>query len=319
MSQFKTLLYLCSLALVSFVIACNQLDNTENGGSKTKFSGQIVNAIDFMSEVITPDSVYLLDHTDQDAFELVTGAITKAGEYEFTHGKKSAVIYLQPGSSLKLSVDYNLFVKSMSFEGETAAHNRYLQQKQLLDSSYPDDTDFFLMSEIHFLRETDKFRQARFNLLQSMKDSINDDAFYAISLGNLEYEWANKLMNYEHMHKKMVPDKQAPPLDTLFQAIDAIPMERPELLSSFHYINFVFNRITASVNQQLAAKTIPAYMADYEMLKASLELTNSLLKDKQVQEYMEREFLSHYENYITTEQRAELTERYGITEKPVKS
>ena len=301
--------YLLPFCLFLLLIACNPSDHS---GTTTKFSGKVVNALDVMSEIIASDTMFLLDHTEEDAIELVTNAITREGEYEFVHDRKSMFIYLKPGTSLKLETDYNLFYRSMKFEGETAPHNRYLLRKHLLEQNYPEEKELYFLPVSEFMKRAEEQRVAKLELLQSMKDSINDEAFFMTTRGNLEYEWANQLMNYDHMHKLLTVNQEMPPTDSLDAVLDAIPLEKPELLESYRYINFVFNKITKQVNQQLATKTFPAYMVDYEMLKASLALTNSRISNTQVQDRMEKEFLNHYLNFISTEQRDELTGKYGI-------
>ena len=274
--------------------------------------GQIVNAVDFMSEIITPDTIYLLDHTDQDVIEFTTQSLLQAGEFEFVHGQKSAAIYLRPGTSLKMAVDYNLWIRSMTFEGATAAHNRYLQKKQLLTERFPEDKELYFMPVEDFMRQAEALRVAQMELLRSAKDSINDEQFYVTTKGNIEYEWANRLISYEHMHGLLTANKNSQSTDSLNSVLDGISIEKPDLLSSYRYVNYVFNKITAQANAQMAAKTFPAYMADYEMLKTSLALTNEKIENQAVQDRMEMEFLNHYQNFISTEQRDELTTQYGI-------
>ncbi|MEL7145201.1 MAG: hypothetical protein AAFO69_02445 [Bacteroidota bacterium] len=306
--QLCYLLFLCSVTLLS---ACNDLVDQEN--ETTRFSGQIINAVDFMSEIVTPDTTFLLDHTETDAIELSTNALKKAGEYEFTHGQKSFLIYLKPGTSLSIEVDYNIFDRSMRFEGETAIHNRYLQIKQLTDQQYPDDNELFLMNISEFLTAVQEQYEAQVAILNAIKDSINDDAFYTKTMGNLEYRWANKLMNYDHMHGMLTAGVSSEASDTIALLLNNVPIERPELLNSFRYINFVFNKITLKVNEQMATKTFPAYMAEYEMLKSSLALSTTLLQDSSLRKQINLELLSHYENHISTEQKAELMQQYDIT------
>ena len=128
--------------------------------------------------------------------------------------------------------------------------------------------------------------------------------------GNIYYEWANKLISYENMHAMLLKAPGFETSDSLKNLIASVPLENPDLISSFRYINYVFDHITKKVNESMAAVTVPVDQINRVMLDKSIDLSQQLIRNEAVKKRIIQEFITQYFGSLEQKDRSEILDKY---------
>lgn len=290
---FKTNLFRFNLLIFAAVLL-HGCGKREDPVIKTTVTGKIENPGDYLVEFDLNDTIIIVDLEEDNTFKFETTLLNEPKEVEFVHGKESVFLYLVPGTNLNFNIDYNLLYQSAEFAGQTAAENKYLFKKATLERALSDKNTLYRLPEKEYLNYIEKIKQDKMQLFSDMKSEIRDSVFTAASEGNIYYEWANNLISYGNMHAMLTKDFNFEISDSLKTLIKSIPLENPSMMSSYRYINFVFDHITQKVNESMAAVSVSADDVNQVMLGKSIETTQQLLDDELLKKRIIKEFVDQY-------------------------
>lgn len=288
----------------------NTTDSSTSAVVTTTITGKIENPGDYLIEFIVKDSTIIVDLNEDNTFTFTTDRLDQPGEIDFIHHQKSGTLYLIPGTNLTFNTDYNLLYLNAKFEGPTADHNRYLFQKFMIQQSSDNPQTLYSSGEEEFLSKIDQLKNDKLQLLYTFKGVFGDSSYFKTEEGNILYEWGNRLMSYGNMHAMLLNIPAYDTGDSLKNLLNAIPLERPQLLNSYRYVNFVFDYITQKVNESMASKSVAADQIDKVMLDASVDQTRQLISNKEIQRRIISEFVNQYYFDMSKADRATALERY---------
>ena len=294
-----------------FLAGCsNKEDKTSKPTPVTTIVGKIENPGDYLIEFVVHDSITIVDLNEDNTFTFSTNKIVRSGEIEFIHQQHSGSLYVIPGTQLTFNTDNNLFYANAKFEGPAANYNHYLFKKVLIQQSSENLQTLYSNSEQDFLDKINQLKNYKLQLLYSFKGVFTDEDYFKMEEGNILYEWANQLMSYGNMHAMLLNEPTYETGDSLKRLLNAIPLEKPELLNSYRYVNFVFDHITQKVNESLASVTIPTDQIVKVMLDTSVEKTNQLIGNQEIKRRIVTEFVNQYYLDMNEADRAEAIQQY---------
>ncbi|MEL6557340.1 MAG: hypothetical protein AAFQ94_04100 [Bacteroidota bacterium] len=306
------------ICMMFFLAGCGKKEGQKENPSSSSYRkvptttivGKIENPGDYLIEFVVKDSTIIVDLNEDNTFTFTTDQLDQPGEIDFIHHQKAGALYVIPGTQLTFNTDYNLLFLNAEFEGPTADNNRYLFKKYMIQQSSDNPQVLYSSGEKEFLSKIDQLKNDKLQLLYSYKVVFGDSAYFKTEQGNILYEWANRLMSYGNMHAMMLNIPVYETGDSLKNLLKAIPLERPQLLNSYRYVNFVFDQITQKANESMASATVAADQVDKVMLDASVEQTNKLITNEQIKKRLISEFVNSYYLSMNEADRYEALQQY---------
>ncbi|MGB3464394.1 MAG: hypothetical protein WBA74_03955 [Cyclobacteriaceae bacterium] len=292
---FTNIFHLKIILLVGLTITLYSCNSEQDSKAVTTVvEGNIENPGDYLIEFVVNDSTYIVDLDENNNFRFETTALRAPSEVQFIHGKEAGYIYLEPGTRLKMDIDHNTLYETASFTGPLAPQTRYLFQIATVERSSPDQTALFRMKEDEFLQKIETIKNKKLEQAQKFDQEISDSSFLVTGKGNIYYEWANRLISYQNMHAMLNKDYTFEVSDSLKALIADIPLERPELINSYRYINFLFDKVSKQVNESMAAVTIAKDQVHEVMLEKSVETSRQMIDNEEIENRLIREFILYY-------------------------
>lgn len=169
------------------------------------FSGNIVNKVDDNIIVANNDNSVRDTIPVSDSGDFLDTLRISTGSFLISHGKIFMRVYLEPASNLNVSFDTNDFKSSLSFSGEGAAINTYLQDKSKKEREIMGSfEDFYKLDETAFKAKANEIEMALEQFLES-QESIAE-AYKKKERRNIGYERVSKLMGYEKSRSYAMKD-----------------------------------------------------------------------------------------------------------------
>jgi thiol-disulfide isomerase/thioredoxin len=203
------------------------------------------------------------DHTDTvnvgaDGTFHIKLDLDSAAYLRFFYNDEYASMYLQPGDSIHLTLDTEMFDETIKYSGKGAEANNCFAGLYLLDENVNSKMaymDRYLMAPLEFRAYADSVKTLKsefvnnFHATQALPQRFMDD-----QLATFLYDWAADLEDYSasvvHVQN---PDSVVIP-EQYYSYLQEAVLERPELLHNGAYRNFVNTRCGQMAYDNVMAK-----------------------------------------------------------------
>jgi len=260
----------------------------------TSINGQLGNFWNNSLEIEINDKVTEVTLSDDGKFKFETDQIKQPSYAYITHGEIALEIYINPGNELTFTVNVFDFLPSINFKGKDAAINQYLISQELTNQDLPSAFEINSLNEKRLLILTDSVKKVKLSLLRQFKDSIQDKRFTNIQEGNIIYQWANELMNYQRKRNTQANEFPYSTSDSLLATIKGISLNKKEYINSFQFANFAFDRVQQEVNKQLMNMTLLKDDVDSTTLALSMQQLAQIVNTPEVKQKLQGNILSYY-------------------------
>ena len=195
----KRIFIIIAIAIVS--VSCRK----ETPIDYIVFSGNIVNKIDDKIIVVNNDNSVRDTIPVSDSGDFLDTLKIRTGSFLITHGKIFMRVYLEPDSNLNISFDTKDFKNSLSFSGDGAAINTYLQDKSKKEREVAGPfEDFYKLDEAGFKAKASEVQVVLEQFLDNQQHI--SEAYKKKEKRNIGYEYLSKLMGYERSHAYAIKD-----------------------------------------------------------------------------------------------------------------
>lgn len=223
------------------------------------FSGKIENPVDKVITVYdgrekVKEMALREDGTFADTLRI------ESGYYRLSHDKESASIYLSPGDSINVTLNFEEFDESLTYSGNGAGNNNYLARKYLVEEKANFDVaKIFALEENEFISKLDERKASKMKLLKEAKNVTKD--FMALEEKNIEYDYLSNLQNYQSYHSYFAKKEDFMPSDNFMNLIETVDYNNEEdynKLNSYKRLtqNYYSNKISNSDNPSEVFKTL---------------------------------------------------------------
>jgi len=255
-------------------ISCSQKEEENN---YTIFSGSINNPI--IDSLLIKDINRKLYHTirlNKDDTFIDTISVVK-GYYNLNDRQNPVYLFLQPSMRLKSVITYKDKVSSLTFQGDGANENNYLQHKKELDKTFKkvENSNYFLnLNEIKFLKLSDSICNVKKNFLKSQIDLDND--FRKYESFAIENDRASFLNRYAMWRGPYLKNKEFKVSEKFPDPFENINVNNEKLLAHPNYIRYLNEFISSKIINKIKVE-------DYDIIEMETidkELENQIIKDK---------------------------------------
>lgn len=267
------------LLLICLIVTVSCTNNIKTRGDSIILSGKIKNPKDKNLIIISSnrDTVEVnSDGTFLDTLNLGTGL------HLVTYDKIFFRAYFKQGYPVSMNFDAGNFRNSLQFDGGKVANiNRYLLKKQQIEGEFIGNKDFiFGLDETAFKNRINQLKENSKKFL--MRNQILDDNFKELEIRNLQYEYLNRLLNYERSHKYLTKNPNFKVTEGFLPRLDTLDYTKiADYEYSLSYKRFVKNHYDKLATDLLRADNIEditiAQIKTYGGINNDL-IKNSLLK-----------------------------------------
>jgi thiol-disulfide isomerase/thioredoxin len=263
--------------LVPFLFACNQ---TEKSGATLTGSTTNLTAGHFIlgGPGGARDSIFL---NADGTFTHTFADLTKPANYYILVGTNDYMPFrVAPGMDLAVTFDAANFRPSLKFDGKGSDINNYLVNKTIKAGNQ--DYEMYKLDPDAFRAKQDSTRSLMQEILSAAQKSDAKDPFWKTQEGNILYEWAINLSNYEAYHGYFagVEGYKAP--ESFFSFVKEVDLNKPEYLESDAFKQYVSSTVGQAVQKKTEALKKADSTAQLNMSKIKRETALELLTSKQV-------------------------------------
>lgn len=246
------------LILSIFFVQCTDIDKDQ-----VKISGKITNPVAGEVSIYNQDTTFIGKVDSSGYFEL-SFHLDSSQYFNFVHGAESTGMYVQPGNTISISINTELFDETIYYKGSPASNflaNKYLKEEQ---------TNFY--SEAYYIGSSETYQSFLRNYQKSLYDelgAISDQSFVAIQQKNIEDD-------IERLIKKQATTSK------LDNTVKRFLFKKDELDQEINfYSEFYtltpeeFERLLNQYEQQL--KDLIASVKDHQFAKEQSELLTKTL------------------------------------------
>ena len=185
------------------------------------------------------------------------------------YGRSVRTLYLDPAQNLQIAFDGESMYKQISFAGEGAKVNNYLNQTKFAKVSYEDTRK----PEAAFIQTSDSVYQANLAILES---AGMGEAFVKAEKERLKYTAYAVLPMYQNYHKYFNKLESYTPSDVFYDKLKDLQVYDAALLAYPEYKQFITNAVLANVYRKGAEGVDERFM----------EYVTANIKDAKVLEYI---------------------------------
>lgn len=150
------------------------------------------------------------------------------------HGRSMRILYLEPNADLSVAFEGSTLWKSVSFSGEGAEVNTYLNNGQLSAMQYDDAK----IDEEAYMQKTDSIYQANLSVLEA---SNLPDSFTEIEKQRLKYFSYGGVPLYPVYHASLSKNQNFRPTPAYYQKLKDLTVDDASLLCLNEYKDFLIN------------------------------------------------------------------------------
>lgn len=276
-------LFIVSLVLVFLITAC-QYQNEAHVNNQVVIIGEIQNPKN--------ESLYLADGSAKE-WDIEDGKFFAEFESQipkvlmFFGEKHDWLTFVAPGDSIRLTFDTENPGESISFSGDHALENEFLQQYALAKSALEGDREeYYSMAEGDFM---DKAKTIEVELQEKIKHFQKknpgiENVFFQIMEAEAYYGYAQALEYYKNRYKRYTGDTTYAEGVRMKEEKASIVLENPSLLGSDTYTRYLNSsnwRFAREIREETEMDEIePKWF--YSEMKAAEER----FEGKEIKEYL---------------------------------
>lgn len=185
------------------------------------------------------------------------------------YGRSVRTLYLDPAQDMQIAFDGEAMYKQISFTGEGAAVNNFLNQTKFAKLTYDDARK----PEAAFIQKSDSVYQANVATLE--KAGMNED-FVKAEKNRLKYSAYLMLPMYQNYHAYFNKLENFTPSDALYAKMKELQVYDASLLDIPEYKQFINNAVLACIYRE-GSENVEARFIDY---------VTANVKDAKVLEFM---------------------------------
>ena len=243
----------------------------------TIFSGTIENPIidSLLIKDINRKTYHTIRLNKDDTFT-DTISVPK-GYYNLNDRQNIVYLFLQPSMHLKSIITYSDKVSSLTFQGDVANENNYLQQKIALDKTFKDVESYKYIANLNekgFLKLSDSIYGVKKIFLDNQVDLDKDFRFYESF--SIENDRATLLNRYPRWRGYFLKNNDFKVSENFPYPFESIEINNESLLAHPKYIRCLTEFISSKM---IESKIVKDY-GIIEMETIDEELKNQIIKDK---------------------------------------
>ncbi len=280
----KKLLVLLPIVLL---FACSQNgDNPSKEIGTATISGQIENPAGETVSITKGEDKYEAILDEEGKFSLSVN-LKEPGYYYLRHGSEHAMMYLQAGNEMSLSLNTEEFDETLQYNGLGAEENNYLISKYLLDEKLTSDIRSIIkMPEDSFLTEIKGIKKKLMaNLKENIENSPNlNPDFVKVEKADIKFNIANGLMDYPSYHKYLTKKEDFEVSDNYYDFLAKMDLNEEAYLQSREFKNFVTSLVRYKSNK---IKNADESLKDAEdgYVKAQLQVLPGISESQKIKDY----------------------------------
>ena len=209
-------------------------------------------------------------------------SLEKGAYYVFAHGHEITTLFIEPGDSLYLTLNTELFDETIEYKGKGAEKNNYLKEKFMDNEkvnmdyktlySLPKDS-FLLM--INATKEMALAKLDKYKLIEN----ANMD-FFNLEKAKINLEWAISKFNYPSYYRYFTKTENTELDDSWYTFISDIDIQDASLKALPDFNNYLQSLIEYKANLKLKTDSVLS-KRPHAKTAAKLYTINNLISDKE--------------------------------------
>ncbi|MEZ4999847.1 MAG: TlpA disulfide reductase family protein [Bacteroidales bacterium] len=183
-----------------------------------------------------------------------TKTLERPGNYYLQANRKFAVLYLEPGKNLSVSVDAAEFDSTLTFSGDLIAENNYNRKINILNREISRKSrELYGLEPALYLEGITADRQARENMLKEFmaeNEEISEN-FINSEMTGYEFMYYGSLLNFEAYHKYYAGVESVVLPDDWYGFIDNIDLNKSEYLYIPACLNVTAGIVDKKINESV--------------------------------------------------------------------
>lgn len=258
-----------------------------NAQTKTVVSGRILNTPENTKAVVVRYKDFITFDTENNSGELdkngnfkISLIVKQPVDFRLVVNDEMTPLFLEPGDSLYLTLDYKQFDETIKYSGKGESNNNFLAQHYLKFEN--DDSGLNRKQRMEFNAATyfhysDSVFNEEIKYIDQLKSKLSS-VFYESWKANRAYEIASEKLNYWHSHlyvngaKKLTFDCS----EGDYSFLNEIKIQNDSLIEASGYCSF----INAYLNYKYQQVTCHTTMAGKSFYEQNYYLTKVLFTGK---------------------------------------
>lgn len=288
---------LISITLFSILFSCS--NSNENKEQKSAIiAGKITN---FENDKIYLTNIFLSD-TITDSISIDTAGnfhksieLINAKYFTFKNGKQFTNIYLNPGDSLYITLDFQNFDESIKYTGIGNENNNYLASYINLKSKMPSMYDLIFVELNDFIFKTDSINNEYLKNLDKylLKDVTFKNNETNRIKGTISFMKSIYPMYYSYYNKTEMTNLP----DNYYEFGKSLDINDTSLYL-FKDFEEYFTNIISELAEKKAKHLDTTLSSDYINLKSKIFIIDSLVTNKSINEYYTYSTIYDQLNYV---------------------
>jgi thiol-disulfide isomerase/thioredoxin len=221
-------------------------------------------------------------------------------------GEQYAKLFLEPGMHLTISVDYDAFDSTLTFEGDGAANQRYLLRELLHDFQTPQSKYTLFTDAATYRRYIDSVQSSHRDFFRTSDTLAMTPSFRRYAASVIEYQYVYSLNMFSVTYDpatQQFSDRELP--DWFYSSVRILPLNDDVMAADPHYMTAVdvyLNRFVIKGENDLRTvyrkidSTLSGSVQDVQLGTFLRRRINALVRDQTIGDSL----VSAYESTCTS-------------------
>ncbi len=281
----KNLFYL-ALSLLVFNSCSDNNSNTKTKGPIPTTIVGTINQSPYPNIIFTDDNNRFEGQITNGQFSININ-IAQPGLYVVAYGRDKSVVFINPGDTLYISAEGQRFSRTLSFKGDIADENVFLNEKALLDRQrYSTKVKDYKLGEAEYIAAMNYTREQNQSEIDkaAAKNKFNP-AFISLMNNEILYEWANHRINYKLYNEFYNKIEHLELSDNYYSFLQDLNYDDASLLGSTKFKEFISNYTGVFAKKERDAST-DIDLQDNAEAMAKFDFINSTFKDQAIVDFL---------------------------------
>jgi thiol-disulfide isomerase/thioredoxin len=274
------------LTLVIFLFGCSK----KSEKLTVILNGEIKNAVGIDSVMLRPEvaveSKNITTKINEKGIFKFTFEISKPTFFSFNCGKEYTNLFLSPGDSVFISIDYPQFDSTLKYSGTGSEANNYLAM-EMISKTNLDYKKFYGNAEKDFVREADSIYNSDIKRLEdyaNKNSNLNKD-FVNLKKIKYLYSWARMYNSYPSNHAYYSNEKDFKPSGEFEKYLSKVNLNDSTLLDISEYTQFLRFDIMLKTSEIFKKDTL-LQKKPGAYIQTQVEMISKTFTDPKIKEYM---------------------------------
>jgi thiol-disulfide isomerase/thioredoxin len=214
----------------------------------------------------------------------LSASISRPGYYTLWHDRHRASLFLRPGMHFTIRADASRWEETLTFEGEGAAPNNFLQEQRWrraeLFKAQGSFQDMTKLDETAFLHALENIYQSLHSALREWPHSPTEEDFVGLEHLQLDLEEATRKLKYPEAHSYFTRNPDYRPGPSYYGFLEKLNWNDPAVLKLD-----IFDDFTAALLDYRAAAHHPDNPSIDDWLQTRLDLIDELFTEVAIRDH----------------------------------